>query len=87
MSLTQNTFLLCVTIVALTILEFVTSAFGIGLRFRLPLLVTIAVLALILMRRIQVMLTQIRAVSAAIEDTAHVPHHHQTLDRNQSRRP
>jgi signal transduction histidine kinase len=70
MSLTQKTFLLCITIVALAILELVSSAFGMGLLFRLPLLVTLAVLAFILMRRVQLMLTQVRAVTVAIEDTA-----------------
>ena len=71
MALTQKTFLLCALIVALTILEFVSSAFGIRLLLRLPLFIAIAVVVFILMRRIQVMLTQVRAVTAAIEDTAH----------------
>jgi len=71
MALTQKTFLLCALIVALTILEFVSSAFGIRLLLRLPLFTAIAVVVFILMRRIQVMLTQVRAVTAAIEDTAH----------------
>jgi signal transduction histidine kinase len=70
MSLTQKTFLLCAIIVALTILEFVSSAFGIGLSFAFPCSLQ-SWSWFILMRRIQVMLTQVRAVSAAIEDTAH----------------
>jgi signal transduction histidine kinase len=70
MSLTQKSFVFAMTIIGLAVLEFLLSAYGVGLRYRALPLLTIAILALILLRQVQTMLAQVRIVSDAIDETA-----------------
>lgn len=70
MSLAQKTFLLSSTIVGLALLEFLLSALGIGWPYRLPLLVVILVVTLLLLRQVLGLLTKLRVLRKAIDDTS-----------------
>src|SRR5207245_8463172 len=70
MSLRQKTFLLSSIAAGLALAELCLSAFGVGLRYRLPLLVGVAVVAFMLWRQFQGMLGKLSSIRNAIEDTA-----------------
>jgi signal transduction histidine kinase len=70
MSLTQKTFVFTATIIGLAILEFFLDASGVGLRYRIFLLLMMAVAAFLFFRQIQTTLAQVRLVSNAIDETA-----------------
>ena len=70
MSLTQKTFVFTTTIIGLAILEFLLDASGVGLRYRVLLLLLMAIAAGFFIRQIQATLAQVRIVSNAIDETA-----------------
>jgi signal transduction histidine kinase len=70
MSLRQKTSLLSSIAVGLALVELYLSAFGVGLRYRFPLLIGIVIVAFMLWRQFQRMLAKLGAIRSAIEDTA-----------------
>ena len=54
----------------LALLELFLSAFGVALRYRFPLLIGIAVVAILLQRQIQNVLARLSTIRSAIDDTA-----------------
>jgi len=69
MSLRQKTFLLSSIAAGLALVELCLSAFGVGLQYRLPLLVGIPIVAFMLWRQFQDMLGKLSSIRNAIEDT------------------
>src|SRR5216683_2120792 len=70
MSLRQKTFLLSSIAAGLALGELCLSPFGVGLRYRFPLLIGIVIVAFMLLRQFQGMLGKLSVIRSVIEDTA-----------------
>jgi signal transduction histidine kinase len=70
MSLSQTSLLLVAVIIGFAVLVLCLSAFGVDWRLQAPLFLAIVVLSLVLMRRIQAILSALDVIGKGIDDTA-----------------